>query len=326
MSSAVEKRFIHVISDALCDINDTLGYEYFDTNKTAEIAEKLYLAGYAKMQKFLKEQRGITLNELDKEKFEYEKAKEKAYFGILDGLIIKTYKGDSFEEKFNNYLYYSGIEQCEWITNTTYDLYYQTLSNILSTNTSNTNMINFIGRFIKRKMKSTTQGIAKIQTKWKFFRNIQTLDEITIDEHLETFRELAAIAENYLKLLYGIKNNYSTDQEMERLEKTKFHDIWNDIKINTNFNLFIKPFPNTIYWNASKHAGITKKVSLKEIEFKSNDGTKALSYRDFISLVRELYASTLVLVKMNMIVRSNNKAFFDIANNLSNNLSNMPYF
>ena len=66
---------------------------------------------------------------------------------------------------------------------------------------------------------------------------------------------------------------------------------------------FTKPFPNTIYWNSSKHGGISKKVRTKEIEFKSNEGVKTLSYSDFISLVRELYACTLPLTKINLIIR-----------------------
>jgi hypothetical protein len=143
-----------------------------------------------------------------------------------------------------------------------------------------------------------------IRTKEKFFKNPSKIDEITVDEHLDIFRESAAITENYFKLIYGIKHNYNTDQEIEKLEKAKFSDIWKDIKDDINFKLFTKPFPNTIYWNASKHSGITKKVTLKQIEFRSNEGDKTLSYDDFATLVRELYACMIALLKINLIIIS----------------------
>jgi hypothetical protein len=127
---------------------------------------------------------------------------------------------------------------------------------------------------------------------------------VTVDEHLDIFRESAAITENYLKLIYGIKHNYHTDQEIVNLENTLFHKIWKEIKDDVNFKLFTKPFPNTIYWNASKHGGITKKVTLKQIEFRSNDGYKAISYGDFVTLVRELYACMIALLKISLIIIS----------------------
>ncbi|MGA9150789.1 MAG: hypothetical protein WBZ36_09435 [Candidatus Nitrosopolaris sp.] len=65
--------------------------------------------------------------------------------------------------------------------------------------------------------------------------------------------------------------------------------------------MFTKPFPNTIYWNASKHNGITKNVGLRRIEFNSNDGNEILSYSDFVTLVRDVYACMIALVKINLI-------------------------
>jgi hypothetical protein len=117
--------------------------------------------------------------------------------------------------------------------------------------------------------------MARIYTKQKFYQETIILDEITVDKHIEIFRELGAIAENYLKLVYGVVHKYRTDKEIETLEKTQFYDIWKSITNDSSLKVFItKPFPNTIFWNASKHDGITKKVNHKEIEFKANEGYK----------------------------------------------------
>lgn len=131
-----------------------------------------------------------------------------------------------------------------------------------------------------------------------------------IIEHLDIFRESGAITENYLKLIYGIKHICETDQEIEDLEKTEFYKIWKDIKDDVIFKLFTKPFPNTIYWNASKHNGITKKVTLKQVEFKSNEGDKTLSYDDSVNLVRELYVCMMALSKINLIIISQTGMFW----------------
>jgi hypothetical protein len=69
---------------------------------------------------------------------------------------------------------------------------------------------------------------------------------------------------------------------------------------------FTKPFPNTIYWNPSKHGGVNKKIRTKEIEFKSNEGVKRLSYSDFISIVRKLFACALTLTKINLVISFTN--------------------
>lgn len=47
----------------------------------------------------------------------------------------------------------------------------------------------------------------------------------------------------------------------------------------------------------------------KEIEFKSNEGNAILSYSNFVSLVRELYACVLVLIKIGLIIIFLLKAF-----------------
>lgn len=101
--------------------------------------------------------------------------------------------------------------------------------------------------------------------------------------------------------MYGIKYSF-TSKQIIKLEKTKFFDVWNDLKNDDERKLFTKPFPNTIYWNASKHNGITKKVNDKSVTFISNEGEKTISYEDFIQLVRELYACTVILIKTNLIL------------------------
>jgi len=55
--------------------------------------------------------------------------------------------------------------------------------------------------------------------------------------------------------------------------------------LSTNFTSFqdsndlnFQTLPNTIYWNAGKHNGITKKIKTKEIEFRSNEGIAIIYY------------------------------------------------
>ena len=227
MSTAFKKNITDILSHALIDINEIIGYEYFDPNKLDEISKK-FLVVLPFADRMLEQRRGVTIQDLEKETFEREKAKKAAIRGVFDGIIIRNYKGNSFQEKLDNYLYHSGIEQSVWISKTGYDLYYRTLHEVISRDLSDRNTINFIHRFTKRKVKSTTQALIKIQTKEKFFKNPSKIDEMTIDEHLDIFREAGAITENYLKLIYGIKHNYDTDQEIEDLEKTKFYQIWKE--------------------------------------------------------------------------------------------------
>ena len=147
----------------------------------------------------------------------------------------------------------SGIEHCSWIEETDYDVYYQTLHNFVSQTNFDTDTLVFINKFIKRKLYSTTQHLAKINRNQKFYRRTVKINEVTVDEYVEIFGELGAILENYLKLLYGILHNYRTDKEIEQLEKTIFYDIWKGLKSDSGFKSFTsKSFPNTIYWNASK--------------------------------------------------------------------------
>jgi hypothetical protein len=243
----------------------------------------------------LKETRGVTFEEIEKEAYDYERLKRVALQGLFDGNILKGYKGNTFEEKFNNYLYTSGIERCKWITKTGYRIYYQTFCNHISKLNSDRDAISLINKFVKEGGKSTTQALTKILVKSKFFEDSPRIDETIIDEHIEIFRESGAIAEGYLKLIYGIKHNCHTNHIC--------FIIWKNLKQDSNLGVFTKPFPNTIYWNALKHNKFRKSVGSCEIEFRSNNGRRILNYPDFRSLIRELFACTLVLTKINLMLR-----------------------
>jgi len=302
MSSKVEKILDTIMRDALAEINEILGYEYLEKAKIEETSMR-FLDFMPFVERVLKEKRGVTLEDLEKESYDYKKVKKAALMGMLHGLILREYEGNTFDEKFRNYLYSSGIENCEWITKTEYVTYYKMLIKNLSSAASNINMIKLVNGFIEREGKSIVQAITKIRTKGKFFEDPSTMDEIIVDEHLEIFRELGAIAESYLKLIYAIKYDFSTIKDLDKLQTTDFYKVWKDLKEDSNFSMFTKPFPNTIYWNASKHNKCKKIVNSNAIEFRSNNGTRILSYCDFISLVRELYACTLVLTKINLVIR-----------------------
>ena len=308
MSAALKERLLSVIYEALYEINEIIGYEYIDRKKVKKNKE-LFLQLLALGEKLLEEKRGVTLKDLENEPFDHEKVKGIVLLGLFHGFILRDAKGKSFEEKFENYLYSSSIERCEWIEHTGYNNYYQSLFSLVSKICINTNKIKFVFDFSKLKLQSTSQGITKIQTKRSFFKSNIRMTETTVDEHLDIFRELGAVTETFLKMLYGIKYNYTTTEQIQKLEKKEFYEIWKDLRDDSRFNLFTKPFPNTICWNASKHNGVFKIVGKKEIEFKSNEGSRTLSYRDFFSLVREIYACIIVLLKITLMIRFQTKIY-----------------
>jgi hypothetical protein len=149
--------------------------------------------------------RGVTLKDIEKEPYSYERLKRITLRGLFDGFLLKGYMGNSFEEKFENYLYNSGVEDCRWITKTGYDIYYRTLHVYVLKLNINVSVKNLVKEYMKEKGRSITQVITKILTKKKFFENNPKTDETVINEHIEIFRELGGIAESYLKLIYGLK-------------------------------------------------------------------------------------------------------------------------
>jgi len=245
--------------------------------------------------------RGITLKDLENEKIDNEKAKKWFIKGILHGEILNSYEGDTFEKKFSNYVYLSGIVQCQWIKSTNYDVYYQNLSSIIPRITSDSNLQNFVNIFLNANDKSVSQKIMKITSKSRFFEGRSKMDEFFIEEYVDIFKELSALSERYLKLLYGVAHNYSPNQIVV-LQKKRFYEIWDDLRNNSEFAIFTNTIPNTVYWNASKHGGVEKVVRSKEIRFKSNEGEEVVSYSNFVSFVRDLYALTIVLIKIKLMI------------------------
>lgn len=61
-----------------------LGYEYFENSKIDKSAAK-FLKELPSVEALLKSKRGVTLEEIEKEKHDYTKAKDMAIRGILDG-------------------------------------------------------------------------------------------------------------------------------------------------------------------------------------------------------------------------------------------------
>lgn len=296
--SKIENALIDVISEALKEINDICGYEIIELDKIKDISKR-FLTFLPFMENLFR-LKGLNLNDIEKE-INLEKGKRAALLGMFHGIILKYYNGNTFKEKYEHFLYNSNIQSCDWIKKTQYDNYYKKLFELILKIKNNSNNIEFINIYSKHKNKSTTQAITKINTKENFFCNNISINEKTIDEYIEIFRELCSVIEGKLKLMYGIKYSF-TSKQIIKLEKTKFFDVWNDLKNDDERKLFTKPFPNTIYWNASKHNGITKKVNDKSVTFISNEGEKTISYEDFIQLVRELYACTVILIKTNLIL------------------------
>ena len=93
------------------------------------------------------------------------------------------------------------------------------------------------------------------------------------------------------------------------LDKKNFFEVWDAVRNDPASNILAKSIPDTICWNASKHDGYAKFVSSKEVKFTANEGTITLTYSDFISRVRELYACTLALTKISLMITLKLKTF-----------------
>jgi hypothetical protein len=81
-----------------------------------------------------------------------------------------------------------------------------------------------MSEFTKRKLYSTTQHLAKIYTKSEFFQD-KPIDEALIDEHIDIFRDLGAILENSLKLIFAIQHNYTKKEDIKDIENTTFYKV-----------------------------------------------------------------------------------------------------
>jgi hypothetical protein len=293
-----------IIENALMKINEMIGYEYYSKSdielNSGKLVQLLPL-----MEKVTNFERPISVDQLSNEIPDYDKCTERAIEGFLEGHIIKNYSGTTTKEKFENYLHYSGIEQIKWISNTPYDKYYSALFVVTNKIRNNPEIIEFVKQFLATKILPSTQGLSIIFNKERFWKEKLSIDESVIDEFIEIFRSLVAIYENRLKLLYGIK--YHKYQDIDKLERINFYKVWADLREDDDYNLFTKPLLSTIYWNASKHNGITKVIYSKTIRFESNEGMKEISYNDFLALVKELYACVCALMKFNLILFFQNR-------------------
>jgi hypothetical protein len=149
-----------------------------------------------------------------------------------------------------------------------------------------------------------------ILTKPEFFKDSPNPDEKTIDDHVEIFKSLSAMAEKFFKLIYAIINKYWTMPTPPNLDNDRdFYKIWKAVKNDATFNVLMKAVPDTIGWNASKHIGYNKSVGSKQVIFTSYDDTITPTYSDFISRVRELYACILVLAKISLMITLSLKTF-----------------
>jgi 6-phosphofructokinase len=181
MSPKFKELIVTVMIDALHEINEILGYEYFKRDMI-EQTSKNFLLVVPVAEELVKEIRGVNLDEIEKEQYDYSRLKRYVLRGLFDGYILRDYSGNSFDEKFKKYLYNSGIERCTWIAKTRYDNYYQVLNTYVSKLNLNENAKSLVKEFIKEHIKSTTQTIAKMLTKKKFFEDNPKIDEIVIDE------------------------------------------------------------------------------------------------------------------------------------------------
>ncbi|HEX7141362.1 MAG TPA: hypothetical protein VF222_02670, partial [Nitrososphaeraceae archaeon] len=228
MSKNLQNNLLLCISNALYEINEILGYEYFESTNIDNLSKK-FLKMLPYSEKLLQQVRGVSLKDIEKEEMDIDKGMKAVIKGIFHGVIIKNFTGKTFEEKFLNFLYYDGITHCRWINKTDYHNYYNTLFTLVKTINSDLEKLKFIHNLLEIKRNSTSQGITKIFLKKDFFKEYSNHNELTIDLYIEVFKELAGIIESYIKLIYGIKANYTTN-DIIRLNKKKFYYFWEHLK------------------------------------------------------------------------------------------------
>ena len=158
MSSQLQQEFVRVISDALHEINEMFGYKIIDSSEIDKIAANS-LKVLPTVEALLKSKRGVTLEDVEKEEHNYEKAKAVVIRRILYEYIFKGYKGTSFEEKFKDYLYSSGTETCEWIGKTGYDFYFNAVMNQVSKLVMNNDAIKFIIDYLNKSTRTRSQTV-----------------------------------------------------------------------------------------------------------------------------------------------------------------------
>ncbi len=78
MSSKIEKILVTIMCDALAEINEILGYEYIEKAKIEETSKR-FLDFMPFVESVLREKRGVTLEDLEKETYDYEKVTESRY-------------------------------------------------------------------------------------------------------------------------------------------------------------------------------------------------------------------------------------------------------
>jgi hypothetical protein len=220
---------------------------------------------------------------------------------ILHTLIITSSthtENPSFYSKFHEYTKYIGITNCEWISKTNYDGYFNKFLEIGSQINNDKDKLKQVS-YLNNKEISMFQAFVRVQSKDLFFKN--DIDDRVINQCIEVFRELSSICENYLKFLYLVKHANTPHKNIEKLE---FYHVWKDLSGDAQFKIFTSPFPDTDILNASKHLGIQQMVDTQNISYQSNRLSVPIqiSYEAFIKLTRELYACTITLTKIKLIL------------------------
>ena len=105
MSKNLQNNLLLCISSALYEINEILGYEYFESTNIDNLSKK-FIKMLPYSEKLLQQVRGVSLKDIEKEEMDIDKGMKAVIKGIFHGVIIKNFKGKTFEEKFLNFLKY----------------------------------------------------------------------------------------------------------------------------------------------------------------------------------------------------------------------------
>jgi hypothetical protein len=290
-----------VIREIIVELNNQFGQNLCDEKCVKRIIKREQV--YLTILKSKLRRSGVKITQdpvnIDQKNF----LKMQLLSSILGVLILRNtteMKNCSFYLKFQKYVKLIGISNCEWINKTRYDNYFAEYLDLAFEIYNDHDKLRQVN-YLDNKQTAMFQTITRIEFMNLFFSNTAEIDDLLVDQHINIFRDLCAVFENYTKFLYLVKNVNNLPKNVEDIE---FHKIWKNLKDDNKFITFASPLPNTDILNASKHLGIHRKIDNQKLSYQSNRLPKPLeiTYQDFVNITRELYACTITLVKIKLIL------------------------
>jgi hypothetical protein len=290
-----------IVSEIVVELNNQFGRSICDEKCIKKIVKReqaRFTILKAKLRK-----KGVKIEETSIDTDQKNLLKIQLLSSILSILILRNtveMQSSSFYLKFQTYIKMIWVSESEWIDNTQYDDYFNEFLKLAYEIYNDNNKRKQVN-YLDNKQTAMFQTITRIQSMNLFFSNNAQIDDFLVDQYIIIFRDLCAVFENYAKFLYLIQN---VNNLPKNIENKDFYDVWKNLRDDNKFKIFVSPLPNTDILNASKHLGVHRIVKTQNLSYTSNrmPNPVEISYQDFINLTRELYACTITLVKIKLIL------------------------